>query len=196
MTKDRKRLDTNIVPQRHLPTSSAKRDSRFVTSSLVGRTLLQIWKKKDKKNPDIPPMTPLKIVNLAYISHGIFMAFNDGVPLISEKVTAWDYGPIFSELFYGIMGHESKKNHIKYVPYSRAEREATGIVVLKYEERQMIKAVYEAHKYLGDSQLLSLTTTNGTPWYKTWEESPTSKVKNVSNSLIYEFYKEIKEAAQ
>ena len=193
MTKDEKKHDQQIGYQRHKLADFEAENLGTVASTLVGRILLQTWKKKDSKNPDIPPMTPLKIVNLAYISHGIYMAFYDGFPLVSEKVTAWDHGPIFPELFNGIMGHTSKKGHVEYVPHSLSERGTTR-VRLNYEKIQMIEAVYEAYKFLGDSQIIYLTTSKGTPWYKTKKELPNAESKNINNSLIYNFYREMKEA--
>lgn len=193
MTKDEKKDDRRIGYRGHKLADFEAENLRAVASTLVGRELLRTWKRKDSENPDIPPMTPLKIVNLAYISHGIYMAFYDGLPLVSEKVMAWDHGPIFPELFNGIMGYTSKKGHVEHVPLRLGERGTTR-VRLNYEEKQMIEAVYEAHKFLGDSQIIYLTTSKGTPWYKTTKESPNADSKNVNNNLIYKFYREMKGA--
>jgi uncharacterized phage-associated protein len=42
---------------------------------------------------DTAPLTVMKLLKLVYIAHGWYLAFADK-PLISEKVEAWDYGPV------------------------------------------------------------------------------------------------------
>ena len=59
---------------------------RYVTSTLAGRRFLGLWVAEDSKYPSVLPLTPVKLVNLAYLAHGMYMAFNDGKPPVSEKV--------------------------------------------------------------------------------------------------------------
>lgn len=193
MTKDRKRLDYNDEQNSHSVMKRRERRSRFVASTLVGRQLLGIWKARDRKNSHVPPMTPLKVVNLAYISHGTYMAFYGGTPLVSEEVKAWDHGPIFQELFDATLKNTSKKWYVKRIPLSQNEMNAKD-VELNPEEIQMIEVVYEAHKFVDDSNLLSLTMSNGTPWDDIRKKMPNFTDNIISNDLIYKFYREVKEA--
>lgn len=193
MTKDRKKLDCDVEQNNHSVVKCRESNSRFVASTLVGRELLGIWKARDRKNSHVPPMTPLRVVTLTYISHGIYMAFFGGTPLVSEEVKAWDHGPIFQELFDATMKNTSKKWYVKRIPLSQNEMNATD-VKLNPEEIQMIEVVYEAHKFIDDSNLLGLAVSNGTPWDDTQKRMPNSTNNNISNNLIFKFYREVKEA--
>ena len=193
VTKDRKNIDYNGEQKNYSAKNHRGGNSRFVASTLVGRELLGIWKARDRRNSHVPRMTPLRVVNLTYITHGIYMAFYGGAHLISEEAKAWDHGPIFQELFDATLGNVSKKWYVKSIPRSQNEMNAKD-VKLNPEEIQMIEVVYEAHKFLDDSNLLSLTVSDGTPWDDTRKRMPNSTNNNISNDLIYKFYREVKEA--
>ena len=49
------------------------------------------------------PATNLSINKVAYFAHGSYLA-KYGIPLIDAKIEAWEYGPVFREIY-----HEFKK---------------------------------------------------------------------------------------
>lgn len=161
----------------HLPEGKI---SRHVASTLVGREFFRIWKRSDSRYLDFPVMTALRLMSLTYISHGMFMALNNGKPLISEKVTVWESGPIFLDLFKAMI--VTKKLRVKKVTMSKKEILHKN-VILNRSEKEFIYDVYQSHRHINSPQLLSYTTEPETPW-----SDVSGKQEHISNDSIYHFY--------
>ena len=162
---------------------------RYVTSTLAGRRFLDLWTVEDSKDPCIPPLTRVKLVSLLYIAHGMYMALHDGKPLVSEKVRAWTYGPIFAEVFNETRMYGDRA--IQNVP--RGQREMISYDVrLSPEETGVIDAVYKSYKYGSDTQLIALNHAVGTPWHDTWDGS---EYKDIDNDLIFRFFQNLVECS-
>ena len=160
---------------------------RYVTSTLAGRRLLDLWIVEDSNDRRISPLTRIKLISLLYLAHGLFMAFHDGKPLVSEKVRAWTYGPIFPELYNEtkIYGNDA----VLDVP--QGQREMISYKVrLTSEETDVIDAVYKSYKYRSDTQLLALNHGVGTPWHDTWDGS---EYRDIGNDLIFLYFKNLLE---
>ena len=157
----------------------------YVASTLVARRLHDLWMMGDHQNREIPPMNPVKLVSLAYIAHGLFMAFHDRKPLVSEKVRAWTYGPIFPELFneIKIYGNDA----VLRVPEGQREKISYN-VRLTSEETECIDAVYKSYRYRSDTQLIALNHAVGTPWHNTWDGS---EYRDIDNGLIFHYFKNL-----
>ena len=151
---------------------------RYVTSTLVGRRFLGLWVAEDSKDRSVPPLTPVKIVSLAYIAHGMYMAFNNGKTLVSEKVRAWTYGPIFPELFNAIRIYGN--DAVLDVPQGQREQISRDVRLLP-EEIKFIDGAYQAHRRTVDTDLLAINHAVGTPWHDTWDGS---KYRDIDNGLI------------
>ena len=154
--------------------------SRYVASTLVGREFYRVWRAADARYLDFPVMTALRLMSLTYISHGMFMALNNGIPLISEKVEAWKSGPIFMDLFKAMQ--VTKKLRVKRVKMSKKEIQHRN-VILSRNERAFIYDVYQSHHHISNPRLLTYTTESGTPW-----SDAKGKLKCISNESIYQFY--------
>ena len=159
----------------------------YVASTLVARRLHDLWMMGDHQNREIPPMNPVKLVSLAYIAHGLFMAFHDGKPLVSEKVRAWNYGPIFPELFNAIRIYGN--DAVPEVPQCPREQIYYD-VRLTSEETEVIDAVYKLYKHGSDTHLIALNHTIGTPWHDTWDGS---EYRDIDNGLIFHYFKNLVE---
>ena len=160
---------------------------RYVASTLVGRRFHDLWMKGDHLDREIPPMTPIKIVSLAYIAHGMYMAFHDGKPLVSEWVRAWTYGPIFPELFNAIKIYGD--DAVLEVPLCQREQISYD-VRLSPAETGVIDAVYKSYKHGSDTQLIALNHAVGTPWHDTWDGS---EYHDIDNGLIFRHFRSILE---
>lgn len=163
---------------------------RYVASTLVGRRFHDLWMKGDHSDREIPPMTPIKLVSLAYIAHGMYMAFHNGKPLVSEKVRAWTYGPIFPELFntIRIYGNDA------VLDVSRSQKEQISYDVrLSPEETKFIDAAYQSHRRTVDTDLFAINHAVGTPWHDTWDGS---EYRDIDNKLIFHYFREIVKRSQ
>ena len=158
---------------------------RYVASSLVARRFHDLWMKGDHKDSTIPLMNPVKLVSLAYIAHGLHMAFHDGNPLVSEKVRAWIYGPIFPELFNAvrIYGNDA----VLEVPQCQREM-ISHEVRLSSVETEVIDAVYKSYKHKSDAQLIAKNHTVGTPWHDVWDGS---EYRDIDNKLIFHYFRDL-----
>ena len=163
----------------------ASSPQRYVASTLVARRLHDLWMKGDHKNSEIPLMNPIKLVSLAYIAHGLYMAFHDGKPLVSEKVRAWNYGPIFPELFNAIRIYGN--DAVPEVPQCPREQIYYD-VRLSPEETEVIDAVYKLYKHGSDTHLIALNHTIGTPWHDVWDGSD---YRDIDNKLIFHYFRDL-----
>lgn len=128
-------------------------------------------------------LTPLELVKLTYLSHGWHLAFT-GEPLVSEAVQAWQYGPVYPELYHAI-------KHFRASPVTKvppAGTELFGTRELDEVSVQIIISVFAAYKSLNGVQLSALTHQQGTPWDLTWDGT---RNKQIANELIKAHFDEL-----
>lgn len=126
-------------------------------SSAVARQILNVASAESR------PLTPLELIKLTYLAHGWSLALRDK-PLVGEPVQAWQYGPVYPELYHALKSYRA--NPVTSVPPAGVE--VFGHVELPNEEKQLISAVFNAYKGFNGVQLSSLTHQPGTPWFKAW----------------------------
>lgn len=112
-------------------------------------------------------LTPMQVLKLVYISHGYRLGFN-GVPLISNRIEAWKFGPVIPDLYHAIKAQRDK-------PVIKVS--TNGLEPLTDGEADFINSIYNAYENLDGIQLSNLTHQDGTPWQKVYEP-------NMSNILI------------
>jgi uncharacterized phage-associated protein len=104
-------------------------------------------------------LTPMKIQKLVYIAQGWHLGLY-GKPLISEEVEAWQYGPVFPELY-----HEFKLYGGRAIV--RPSDMGVGLSSIKAKTRRFLKTVWKVYRQYTAVQLSNLTHKAGTPWYQT-----------------------------
>ena len=127
----------------------------------------------------------MKLIKLAYISHGWNLAFYDN-PLISELVQAWKYGPVVESIYHGFKRYgddEISKSELACLQNFPESFVANGVPLLE--------KVWEKYGAMSGLQLSSLTHQPGTPWDIVWNQG---NGKNqigavISNDLIRGFYR-------
>lgn len=140
-------------------------------------------------------LTQMQLQKLVYLAHGWNTAIN-WESLVSDPVEAWDYGPVYRDLYdhAKFFGREPIARQItpddseaarffgdgkrKAAPYSAA---------LSPRERSVIQHVWSRYGSLPASRLVQLTHTPDTPWYETYFNQGKSRV--IDQRLIENHYK-------
>jgi len=127
----------------------------------------------------ITSVTPMQLLKLVYIAQGYMLAKND-VPLISEPVEAWQYGPVVRSVYHAL--RDFRSDPVTHVPYA-------PMVYFSPQEIAVMREV--AHIYGGaDGVKLSAATHQpGTPWSVTWTTSGMNSP--IPNESIKNFYRYI-----
>tara|TARA_R110002074_G_scaffold384791_2_gene565654 strand:- start:555 stop:1199 length:645 start_codon:yes stop_codon:yes gene_type:complete len=133
-------------------------------------------------------LTQMQLQKLAYISHGWNLAIN-GEALVLDPVEAWDYGPVFPELY----------QHAKFFGRNPITREITPSdndavafflspeirkdkkpyqAKLSASEKDIIDRVWNRFGNFSAFQLSELTHKPDTPWYQTYFTRGKSAVIN------------------
>lgn len=116
------------------------------------------------------PITQLGLMKRVYAAHGFSLALL-GRSLLDERfddVQAWKYGPVIPSVYHSfknfksnpiteksiLMEWDDKKNEAKYIIPELADEEAKTI----------IEMVWGRYKEYSDSEMVSLTHRDGTPW--------------------------------
>jgi uncharacterized phage-associated protein len=151
----------------------------------------------DKSDSDGITVDHMKLQKLVYIAHGWHLAVT-GLPLFSNRIEAWTYGPVIPDL-YG----ELKNWGHKPISHYRIERpgqddEDHVWVMLDPDPTRMTESgvvldqVWIGYGRLAALQLSSLTHQEGTPWdIARKKAAPLTRHVNIPNELIRKHYLEL-----
>ena len=117
------------------------------------------------------------LVKLPYIAHGYTLALTEK-PLCCESVEVWQYGPVFSSIYYAFKDQPSPKE----IP----ESEGGQPIFTKYEKRIM-EHTFKIYGDLGRIKLSALTHQEGTPWFKAKKEGR----QTIEDKNIKEYYENL-----
>ena len=140
-------------------------------------------------------LTQMQLQKLVYIAHGWNLAIN-GTRLVEDDPCAWDYGPVFPDLWEALRGYGRSPvtKPIKIGDYGLnafrpdAEKAATG--TLTDAEKQLVDKVHELYSPFHAFQLSAMTHQEGTPWHNTYVEE-NNKKGVISDDLIREHFVEL-----
>lgn len=127
----------------------------YISSTVAGYFI-------EKSNKEEAPLSVLQLVKLTYIAHGWNLALYD-VPLISDRIEAWKYGPVMPFLYSFLKGFNFTKDDL--VEDFLIE-EASCI---KPIHRELLNKVYVKYNRISGEELTSLMHQEGTPWCKVWD---------------------------
>ena len=124
-------------------------------------------------------VTPLKLIKLAYISHGYHLGFLNR-PLFNDEAKAWPYGPAVENIYHAVK--HFKRRQINKELFDGPIDDDTND-----DANSIIDLVVRAYDKYDGLQLSTITHRKGSPWhiaiekYGQWETIP--------NRLIQEHYK-------
>ena len=120
----------------------------------------------------------IQLQKLVFLAHGWSFPFLGGL-LVTDRVEAWTYGPVFPELYVVLKKHGARE--VDNVSMSIRER-LTRKNDLDKNEKKLVKAVFEAYGKFSAKQLIKLTQEKGGPWDNT---KPGSEI---DSNLIENFF--------
>lgn len=143
----------------------------------------------------------MQLQKLVYMAHGWTLALT-GEPLTAEEPEAWDYGPVYSDLydhtkFFGRspIGREISPDDDEPARFfGRGKNPANAYRAnLSEAERSIIDQVWARYGRLSGARLSSLTHQPQTPWSQTYSGN---RNRVISNDLIKAHYQELAQRAQ
>ncbi|MFD1786961.1 Panacea domain-containing protein [Sphingomonas floccifaciens] len=122
-------------------------------------------------------LTPLQLIKLTYIAHGwSFPLRGDG--LVRDRVEAWQYGPVFPDLYHKLKAFRSDAVTI---PIHHSDE-------LGPFEAAHVEEVYKVYGGFSGGQLSTMTHRDGTPWDIAWKRGRNSQI---TDEMIAEHYRRI-----
>jgi len=146
------------------------------------------------------PLTQMQLQKLVYLSHGWTLGLT-GQPLTAEQPEAWDYGPVYTDLY----------DHTKLFGRAPIAREVTPDddeparffgrsrghakpyhAQLNPTERSIVDQVWARYGRLSGAQLSTLTHQPGTPWTQVYDGG---RNRVIPNEVIMAHYSELAQRA-
>ncbi|MEW9855898.1 Panacea domain-containing protein [Novosphingobium sp. M1R2S20] len=140
-------------------------------------------------------LTQMQLQKLVYFAHGWTLAIT-GEPLTAEEPQAWNYGPVYSDLY----------DHTKYFGSKSIDRlltpddddaarfflhQASGLppykATLTPTEKDIIDRVWKRYGGLTGSRLSALTHQTKTPWSRVFAGG-SGKNRTIPNGMIKDHY--------
>lgn len=130
-------------------------------------------------------LSQMKLQKLVYLAHAWNLAIN-GEPLVIEEPEAWDYGPVFRDLYdhTKYFGRGSIDRLLKpeddvwssfFVDGDKKEAYQAN---LSPQENSVLQSVWRRYGGLSALKLSDLTHQPGTPWFVAYENGRDTTIAN------------------
>ena len=143
---------------------------------------------------DKHPLTQMQLQKLVYIAHGWNLAIN-GAPLTIDSPQAWEYGPVYREL-YSALSRYGRGPVVREVVNSETmlgafdvgpEADKVAVADLTEAELAVITRVYRDYSKFHAYQLSALTHRENTPWTQVYDRG-NGKFEDIPDGLIKEHF--------
>jgi len=128
----------------------------------IANFVLEVAKKKGFTTSN------LALNKIVYFLHGIYLA-RTGKPLVAAKIEAWQYGPVFREIYHSFKDYG---NEAIGAPAQRVDYETGECVDYAYDlgndEVQMLEPFAEAYLKLKPGRLVDMSHVEDGPWHEAW----------------------------
>ncbi len=139
----------------------------------------------------------LKLQKLVYISHGWHLCIFDKPLVEDEFAEAWKYGPVFNSLYDEFKIFGSKPIDKLATEFSDDMQIFKPFINPNHNETiQLLDEVWDNYGKFTAVELSEMTHQDNTPWHKIWSANPGIRNLNMSNDVIKEHYKELKESLE
>jgi uncharacterized phage-associated protein len=146
-------------------------------------------------------ITPMKLQKLVYFAHGWFLALTEQ-PLISERIEAWQYGPVIPSLYrafkeYGNRPVDQLHFELEFgsdsdeVSFEDIEIVTPRLNPDESSEAQfavkLIRKVWDSYGKYSPSRLSNATHVPDSPWKQVYKEG--KKFEVIPDELIKNYFK-------
>ncbi|KAA6206042.1 MAG: DUF4065 domain-containing protein [Candidatus Tokpelaia sp.] len=131
-------------------TEEKAQDARAIANYLLDEAL--------KRN--ITDITPMKLLKLVFLAHGWSYAFAT-VPLVRQQPQAWQYGPVYPEIYDAIRKYGSA------IVTGRIENKETGLPYeadLSAGQKDVVDKVLRTYGKRAAFELSNITHQPNSPW--------------------------------
>ena len=126
---------------------------------------------------DEKELSPQKLQNLLYLSHGWHLAIYDE-PLLTEEFEAWKFGPMLNELYL------KYKNIGNFLITIREKK-----IPMEEKTEKFLDFIWDRYKIFSDEEIHSLTHQNDSPWKHIVNNPKKNADQVIPNILLKNFYK-------
>ena len=122
-------------------------------------------------------ITNLKMQKLLYYAQAWYMVNNEGTPLFSDEIQAWQYGPVVPSVY------QFFKEYNSYPIDCSVTKE--DIAIIGEHERDFLDEFAIEYFSMSATELVSMTH-NEAPWKRAYEKGSNTKIDTMD---MYKFYK-------
>lgn len=146
----------------------------------------------DLAQRDNMPITQLGLMKRVYIAYGFCLAMLDKSIFDErfDRVEAWKYGPVIPSVYHSFKQHKDKPITEKTVAMNwNPEKEEAEYITPKLEDdevKKVIDFVWNRYKGFTESEMVSLTHREGTPWSLCYVPNMNAVIPDSFTKLYYQ----------
>jgi uncharacterized phage-associated protein len=136
------------------------------------------------------PLTNMTINKVVFFLHAWYLA-KTGEPLVSAKIEAWDYGPVFRELYGEFKKFGNKRITSKATRRNvRTMQQEVCVGCFSKQDLEFLSPLIEDYAQMSAGKLVELSHVRGGPWDQVYNHPGQSNPgMDISNELIREFFR-------
>lgn len=131
------------------------------------------------------PVSNLSINKIVFFLHSNYL-IHFGKPLVSAKIEAWNYGPVFREVYreFKRYGEKPIQGRAQRVSPETGESEVCSYD-LSAPELQFLEPMIRRYVRFSASTLVSMSHAEGSPWDQVWNHGTNTQASmRISDDLI------------
>lgn len=136
-------------------------------------------------------MTNLSLNKVVYFVHALYLS-ETGKPLVDAKIEAWQYGPVFREIYHEFKacGERAIDRRAKCFNAESGEYEQASLA-LEYDKLARLSELALPYIRMRPFDLVELSHENGGPWHKAWAYSgDINPGMEITNDSITSYFSE------
>lgn len=149
----------------------------------VANKLLEICEQKGIS------ITLMQLIKLVHLSNGWWMTYSNGEPLVIAEAQAWQYGPVYPQVYRSFKKFGSGKISEKAINKSTGD-----IYFADFSESEvsLMESVVDAYGKLHAFQLSDMMHQPGTPWHDVFTTQ--GPYAPIPHKRVYEHFNDLRAA--